>query len=261
MARKKRHTRREQILGNHQRCWLWGRNLVLETLVARRWPILELHLADRLSDAERESAAEVATELNVPIVIESADRLRQLAQTRGHQGYLAKMGPFPYADATSVLDACGPTPLFLVLDSMQDPYNFGAVIRSAEVFGVDAVLIGERRQADVTSFVARSSVGAVNRIAIARTTDLAALVHQMRDTGIVVLGASEKADHPLSASNMTGPLAVVIGNEGTGITPEVASACDKLIKIPQFGEIGSLNAAVAGGILLYEATRQRKLTQ
>lgn len=257
MARKRTRASQKKILGNHQRCWLWGRNLVRETLAAGCWPILELHLADRLDKAEIADARAELTRWNVDMIVEPTRRLTELAHVREHQGYLAKMGPYPYANPDQVLAASRSDPLFLMLDSVQDPYNFGAMIRSAEVFAADGIFIQDQRQVGVTSLVARSSVGAVNRIPIAQVTSLVAQTEKLRQAGIAVYGASEKADAELGDCDLTGPVAIVIGNEGVGIAPELRAACDQLVRIPLSGRIGSLNAAVAAGIFLYEARRKR----
>ncbi len=228
-----------------------------ETLEANRWPIHEIHLADRLSDDEIAGIRSAAQRQQIPVSVESASRLTQLSHTEDHQGFLAKMGPFPYVPVQDALQASEENAIFLILDSIQDSHNFGAVIRSAEVFGVDAVVIGERRQAAVNSLVARSSAGAVNRVPILRIADVAAFIQQLRERGTAVYGASEKGPQPIFDCDLNGSVALVIGNEGTGITPEVQAACHGLLCIPQKGRIGSLNAAVAAGIVLYEVRRQR----
>jgi 23S rRNA (guanosine2251-2'-O)-methyltransferase len=249
--------RRDALLGNHQRCWLWGRHLVRQTLEANLWPIHEIRLAERLDEDELSLMRSIADRHNVPLLVEPTARLTQLAATKDHQGFLAKMGPFPYAAIDDVLQNSATNPLYLILDAMHDSYNFGAVIRSAEVFGVTAIVIGERRQVTVNSLVARSSVGAVNRVPIVRVVNVVTMIQHLRAQGVPVHGASEKAVEPIFAHDLSGPVGLVIGNEGTGISPEVQAACDGLIRIPLQGEVGSLNAAVAAGIVLYEVTRQR----
>ncbi|TWU11854.1 23S rRNA (guanosine-2'-O-)-methyltransferase RlmB [Symmachiella macrocystis] len=249
--------RRDALLGNHQRCWLWGRHLVRQTLEANRWPIHEIRLADRLDEEELLRLQSLADHHQVPVLVESATRLTQLAKTKDHQGYLAKMGTFPYTPAEDLLQSPVQNPLYLILDAMQDAYNFGAVIRSAEVFGVTAIVVGEQRQATVNSLVARSSVGAVNRVRIVQTAEVVTMIQHLQTQGISIYGASEKAVEPIFSHNLSGPVGLVIGNEGTGISPEVQTVCDGFVRIPLQGKIGSLNAAVAAGIVLYEATRQR----
>ncbi|QDT47196.1 23S rRNA (guanosine-2'-O-)-methyltransferase RlmB [Symmachiella dynata] len=249
--------RRDALLGNHQRCWLWGRHLVRQTLEANRWPIHEIRLADRLGEEELSRLQSLADRHHVPVLVETATRLTQLAKTKDHQGYLAKMGIFPYTPAEDLLQSPVQNPLYLILDAMQDAYNFGAVIRSAEVFGASAIVVGKHRQATVNSLVARSSVGAVNRVPIVQSADVVTMIQLLQTQGILVYGASEKAVEPIFKHDLSGPIGLVIGNEGTGISSEVQAVCDGFVRIPLQGEIGSLNAAVAAGIVLYEATRQR----
>ena len=144
-----------------------------------------------------------------------------------------------------------------MLDGIQDPYNFGAILRAAEVLGVDAVFIAAAGQVGVTSMVVRSSAGAVNRLPLAVVDDLVALVAELKARGMRVAGASEKAAELLAGFDFSAAAVVVIGNEGRGPRPEILAACDALVRIPQAGRIGSLNASVAAGICFYEARRQR----
>ena len=257
MERYRRGRGKKAILGSHQKCWLWGRNLVLETLSAGRWTILELALSADLTEAAREPCTRLAQQAGVPVQVLPDSELTRRCRSQEHQGYLAKMVEFPYADAAGVLDAIALTPLLGIADGMQDPYNFGAIIRSAEVFGVHALFIGEKGQVGVTSMVARSSAGAVNRIPIARTPDLVELAGNLKARGVRVVAATEKARLPLSAFDFRGAVAIVIGNEGRGISDPLLRACDETLRIPQVGAIGSLNAAVAASIFFYEARRQR----
>lgn len=245
------------LLGNHQKCWLWGRNTVRETLAHGRWPILELYLAESLPSEERHAALHRADALGIPVFIETKKQLERKCHQPDHQGYLAKMAEFPYADAACLLSAPSTAPLWSILDQVHDAFNFGAMIRSAEVFGLDALFIGEISQVGVTSHVARSSSGAVNRIPIARTTSLPTLAKKMKQRGITLVGASEKADTPLTGYDFTRPTAIVLGNEGHGLSPAMHDHCTHLLRIPQHGHIGSLNAAVAAAIFFYEARRQR----
>ena len=257
VERYRRRKASPKLLGNHQKCWLWGRHVVTETLRAARWPVIELHLSDRLPDADRAFAEQWSRSCDAILTVEPFDRLTQLSHSREHQGFLAKMAAFPYDRVDAVLGIAKSRPLFAILDGMQDPHNFGAVIRSAQVLGVDALFVPTHGQVEVTAQVARSSAGAVNHLRIAQADDLVALVAQLQSRGIRVIGTSQRAVHPICESDLSGPIAVVIGNEGTGIRDELLSACDELVTIPQFGAVESLNAAVSAGILFYEAQRQR----
>lgn len=253
---QKRRVQRRQT-GNRQRCWIWGRHLVLETLTARRWPVEELWFAEELPPSEVPGLQELARAAGVlKIVPAPRSSLARWCPKEDHQGYVARMAPFPYAALEEGLAALKVPAFALVLDCIQDPFNFGAILRSADVFGVDAIFVGTDHQCDVTPHVARASAGAVNRVTLCKT-DLAALVQTLRRQGVQVLGASEKARATLAVTDFCQPTALVIGNEGRGLRSEILDACTSLIRIPQHGHLNSLNAAAAAAVLLYETRRQR----
>lgn len=255
---KGKHKRQAKLLGSHQRCWLWGRVLVGETLRAGRWNILELFLADDLPPDQKRTATRRAAELGVAVSAESRDALTRRCRSAEHQGYVARMSPFPYANLDDVLPTRFAKSLFVILDSIQDPYNFGAILRSAEVFGADAVFVGDRHQAEVSSMVARSSAGAINRVPIVRVANLVSLVESLKSLDMTVVGTSEHAKQTTWDVRLSPPIAIVIGNEGSGIGPELLAACDRVIRIPHQGDIGSLNAAAAAAVLLHEIRRQQR---
>ncbi|MDB5386111.1 MAG: putative TrmH family tRNA/rRNA methyltransferase [Planctomycetaceae bacterium] len=247
-------------LGQHQSSWIWGRHLVWETLQSAVWPILELWLADDLDEAEMRDFQLVAQSARIPI--QRASRKSFVSKCRGedHQGYAARMAEFPYRTLDSVLEETTVRwPFFVLLDRIQDPFNFGTMLRSAEVFGAQGIVIGSREQTGVTSQVARSSVGAVNRLPIVRVDDLTATARQLQQQKVVILGASEKAEQTLCEFDLRQPVAFVIGNEGRGISPELAACCDATVRIPQHGTINSLNAAAALAIFCYEIRRQQAI--
>jgi 23S rRNA (guanosine2251-2'-O)-methyltransferase len=258
VERSRRAKGKRKLLGNHQRCWLWGRNLVRETLLAGRWPILELHLADDLPADQLAEARHVAKANAVKLNLSTRDELQRWARTAEHQGYLAKMAPYPFLTGEDLLVEAFERSLFLVLDSIQDPYNFGAMLRSAAAFGVHGVFIGNRGQVPVTSLVARSSAGAINRVRIAQVDDLSALAQTLRARQIQVVGASEKAPQELTACDFCGGVALVLGNEGTGISAELLKNCDTLARISLSANVDSLNAAAAAAVFLFEVQRQRR---
>lgn len=229
----------------------------METLKAGKWPIYELQFAKELPERERQLAVQFANERAIPYTLETSDAMTKLCKSQEHQGYLAKMPPYPYDDLNPLEQNWPENPMLLVLDGIQDPYNFGAILRSAEVLGANAVLIGTENQVGVTSQVARSSAGAVNYLPIIRHADFAFVLTTWKDRGVKIYGASEKSSLPLFQCDCTEPIALIIGNEGTGIRLELLGMCDQLVTIPQFGHVESLNAAVSAGILLYEVTRQR----
>ena len=260
VERYRRGRNKASLLGNHQQCWLWGRNLVLETLRAERWPVLELYCSDELTSEEAKVVRALAKRHNCSVYVQTRSSIKNLCHSSEHQGYLAKMVEFPYMDPLLLLDQAmkdRKNPLFVICDGIQDPFNFGALIRSAEVFGVDGIFIGTSYQVVVTSRVARSSEGAVSHMAIARSEDIREIAYSMKDRGIQVLGTSSNAGDSIFQCQLTQPTTIVVGNEGTGIRDSLREACSQLIHIPQFGEVSSLNAAVSAGVLFYEACRQR----
>lgn len=257
MERHSRGKGKRKLLGSHQKCWIWGRNAVLETLQAGRWRILDLYLSQQLAPDSLAQAQAFATRAGLVPVVEDAGVLARLCHTTEHQGYLARMTDFPYDDEARVIGALPAEPFCIVLDGIQDPYNFGAIIRSAEVFGADAVFIGESGQVGVTSMVVRSSAGAVNRVPIVRVGDLDALVGRLRASGIRIVAASEKATQGVATHDFSRGTALIMGNEGVGPRAGLLAQCDAVVKIPQVGRIGSLNVAVATGIFCYEIRRQR----
>jgi 23S rRNA (guanosine2251-2'-O)-methyltransferase len=244
-------------MGNHQRCWIWGRLPVLETLQAGRWRPLEIRFDERLAAKDRDELVRHAERLAVEIGSSPAGVLERLCHSAEHQGYLAKMPPFPYEPADELLEARPPLPFYLVLDAIQDPFNFGAILRSADVFGVDGVFVGAAQQAEVSSLVVRASSGAVNHIRLAQVDDLGDWIARLKREGITVIGTSPTARRDVSQVDFRGPTALILGNEANGIRPEILDLCDERVAIRQCGHVGSLNAAVAAGILFYEVLRQR----
>jgi 23S rRNA (guanosine2251-2'-O)-methyltransferase len=247
------------LLGSHQRSWIWGRNVVAETLRAGVWTPHELRIAEDAAELDEiKTLADVQT---IQLTVETASRLSQLCGANDHQGVIAKMPPFPYRDASQLLDDAfrsSPDPVFVLTDHLHDAYNFGAIVRNAECFGAAGIIIPIERQVGVTSQVARSSAGAVNTLPIARVSDLVPFADVLKSRGVRLVAASEHASSPIFDADLSGPIAIVIGNEGKGIDAASLAKCDVAVSIPLAGQVGSLNAAVAAGIVLYEASRQRR---
>lgn len=255
---KRRHRRKPEFLGSHQKAWLFGRHVVLETLRAGRWNPLELWIADDIDPPSGHEARAWAEQHGMAPVISTAAVMSRRCGSLAHQGLMVRMPPFPYTSLENVLTAIAPPAFLVILDAVQDPFNFGAIIRSAEVFGAGGVTVGTTDQADVTAQVARSSAGAVNHVPIAQVSDLVAAAQLLKNRGIRIVAASEKAQRPISDIDLAQPCAIVVGNEGTGIHDSLLPVCDYTASIPQSGRVGSLNAAVAAGILFYEVQRQRQ---
>jgi 23S rRNA (guanosine2251-2'-O)-methyltransferase len=255
--RRKKQRTKSALMGNHQKSWLRGRNAIVEALDAGRWLPNELVLSDQLTEDIVRPIVDAATVLQVPFEIVPHERLTQLCKARDHQGVIARMPPFPYFDVEAVVEQAKTPELFLILEGLQDPFNFGSVCRSAGVFGVDGVFVADSGQAEVNSQVARSSAGAINRLRIARAESLCETVDQLKASGVRVIATSPHAEQQIDQLDCTVPLVVVIGNEGDGVSDELLERCDDQVTIPQATGFESLNAAVSAGIVLYEIHRQR----
>jgi 23S rRNA (guanosine2251-2'-O)-methyltransferase len=181
--------------------------------------------------------------------------LTRLASSPEHQGVVAEVDPYPYADPASLLEASDA--LVVALDQVQDPRNLGAICRSAEVAGAAGVLIPARRAAAVTAVACKASAGAVEHLAVARARNLADWLRDAKQAGAWVYGARPAAPTRYDAVEWSGRVVLVLGGEGKGIRPRVAAACDALVAIPQAGRVGSLNVSAAASVLLFEAVRRR----
>jgi 23S rRNA (guanosine2251-2'-O)-methyltransferase len=260
VERSKRGKGKHKLLGNHQKSWIWGRNLVLETLRGGVWKPVELLVAENFNGDEVSEAMQLAIDLDIYHEEVPADRIRQLCGTSEHQGFAAKMPAFPYAEEGSLphlIEASKPA-IVVICDRIQDPHNFGAIVRSADGFGVSAILIRTTRQVGVTSQVARSSAGAVNHVPIVQTESIAEAAKRMQASGINVVACSEKATQQIGDCDFTQPTAMVIGNEGRGVSGEMLALSDQILSIPMLGKVSSLNAAVSAAVAMYEVARQRK---
>ncbi len=280
MSRKSKGKLNRSLAASHQRSWLWGRHAVTETLKAGLWSIVELLIDEDLSAAVTEEIYELVATKNLQPERVSAERLTELCRAEDHQGYIARMSEFPCrtlqelsvtlselatvtatATATNAAvdaePANGLFPLFVILDSIQDAHNFGAILRCCDSMKVNGVIIGERSQVSVTPHVARASVGAVNHLTIYKVGHLPDAVRELKSNSVRILAASEKATTSLWQTNARCATAVIIGSEAFGISRELQAECDEQVSIPMMGGVESLNAAVAAGIVLYECRRQQ----
>jgi 23S rRNA (guanosine2251-2'-O)-methyltransferase len=198
-------------------------------------------------------------EYHLPFQYVPLEKLNRLT-TKNHQGVIAFISHISYTrleDLVPFIFESGRMPLLLVLDGITDVRNFGAAARSAEGAGADGLIIPSYGSAQVNEDAIRASAGALLRLTVCRVLSLAPALSFLRDSGITLLGASEKAKTPYYRSDMRSPMALVMGSEEKGISKEVSGQCDRLISIPMLGEISSLNVSVAAGVLLFEAVRQR----
>jgi 23S rRNA (guanosine2251-2'-O)-methyltransferase len=187
-----------------------------------------------------------------------ADELERLCGSPDHQGVVAEVDPYPYGDPRGLLGR--ENALLVALDQVQDPRNLGAVCRSAEFAGAAGVVIPERRAAEVTAVACKTSAGAVEHIEVARVRNLADWLDEAKAAGFWIWGADADAEQAPWSVDLTGPTVLVLGAEGKGVRPRVASSCDGLVALPRAGAVGSLNVSSAAAALLFEAARQRSQT-
>jgi 23S rRNA (guanosine2251-2'-O)-methyltransferase len=230
---------------------LYGRNSVREALRAGRRRFQRLLVATDVGDI-----LELARRSRVSVEMVDRHRLDTLVEGH-HQGVVADVEPFDYASSADLLDL--ESPLILVLDSLQDPQNFGTLLRTAQAVGVDGVLIPEHRAVGVTPAVSNASAGAVEHLRVARATNLVRALEQLKARGVWAYGLTIDAQQSFWQADLRGPLALVVGSEGSGLGRLVRETCDLLLRIPMAERsIQSLNASVAGSLVLYEAFRQRR---
>ena len=249
------HSRRKQHDASHQKNWLTGRHAVAEMLSAGIWSFTRLCATEENRSVLPPLPAGGTTSETIETV--SPDRLTELCGTRHHQGLAAQMGPFPYRaidELPSLLHEVE-QPLVVICDRIQDAFNLGAILRCCDAMAVTAVVIGESDQVGITAQVARSSAGAVNYVPIIRVGELSSAAEALSGQGFHLLAASEKSSVPLWDVNRSQGTALVIGSEAHGVSSDLLELCDQHAAIPMMGQVDSLNAAVAAGILLYELRR------
>lgn len=201
----------------------------------------------------------VTREYNVPVQRVPVERINKVTR-KNHQGVIAFMAAVDYYHVDDIVPTLydeGINPLVVVLDGVTDVRNFGAIARTCECAGVNCIVIPERNSVSVNADAVKTSAGALNYLPVCRERNLVKAVQYLRDSGFKVMGASEKTDLNYTKVDFTGPVAIVLGAEDTGISTDVLKLCDTLVAIPEFGQINSLNVSVAGGIMIYEVVRQR----
>lgn len=241
---------------------LYGRNPVRECLRANRRSCRRLFLAAGIKhNAMLKEIAQLAGQRGYPIEQRSRDDLSRLARSREHQGVVLETSGYPYTDPADILSSAqeaASEALVLLLDRLQDPQNVGTLLRTAEAVGLQGVILPERRAVEITPAVVKASAGASEHLCIAQATNLARTVIQLQEAGLWVLGLEENPQAVLYTEvDWKRPLALVVGSEGSGLRHLVRERCDGLVRLPMRGSIDSLNAAVAGSIMLYEVWRGR----
>lgn len=235
-----------------------GRNAVLEAFRSGK-SIDKLYVLDGCQDGPVRSIIREAKKHDTILQFVAKERLAQLSETGKHQGVIAMAAAYEYATVDDMLELAkskGEDPFLILLDNIEDPHNLGAIIRTANLAGAHGVIIPKRRAVGLTATVARTSAGALNYTPVAKVTNLVKTMEDLKEKGLWFVCADMDGD-VMYKVNMKGPIGLVIGNEGEGVGRLVKETCDMTASIPMKGDIDSLNASVAAGVLAYEIVRQR----
>lgn len=238
---------------------LEGRNALQEALRSGR-TIDKVFIADGDTDRSLQRLAAEAKDAGAVVVSVDRRKLDAMSFTHAHQGVIALAAAHAYFTVDDILEEAasrGEAPLIVICDELSDPHNLGAILRSAECAGAHGVIIPKRRSVGLTATVAKASAGAVEYMKVARVTNINTAIAELKDKGVWVFGTAAEGSIPMYKADLTVPAAIVIGNEGEGLSQLVRKNCDVMVSIPMKGKISSLNASAAASILLYEAVRQR----
>ena len=242
----------------YQEFTIEGRNAVIEAFRSGK-TIDKLYVLDGCQDGPMMTIKREAKKQNVMVKFVTKERLDQMSDTGKHQGVIAVAAAYEYAEVEDMLKAAkekGEAPFLFLLDNIEDPHNLGAIIRTANLAGAHGVIIPKNRAAGLTATVARTSAGALNYTPVAKVTNLAKTIEDLKKEGLWFVCA-DMGGTTMYDLNLTGPIGLVIGNEGEGVGRLVKESCDMVASIPMKGNIDSLNASVAAGVLAYKSVRQR----
>lgn len=235
-----------------------GRNAVIEALRSEK-PVDKLYILDGCQDGPVMTIKRMAKNKDIFVKYVSKERLDQMSDTGHHQGVIAMAAAYEYAEVEDILQKArdkGEAPFIFLLDNIEDPHNLGAIIRTANLAGAHGVIIPKNRAVGLTATVARTSAGALNYTPVARVTNISKTIEELKKEGLWFVCA-DMGGETMYRLNLTGPIGLVIGNEGEGVSRLVREKCDFIASIPMKGDIDSLNASVAAGVLAYEIVRQR----
>ena len=235
-----------------------GRNAVIEAFRSGK-PIDKVFILDGCQDGPMVTIRREAKKKDVMIKYVTKERLDQMSETGKHQGVIAYAAAYEYAEVSDILEKAkekGEDPFIFILDNIEDPHNLGAIIRTANLAGAHGVIIPKNRAVGLTATVAKASAGALNYTPVAKVTNLSQTIEELKKEGLWFVCADMDGEI-MYRQNLTGPIGLVIGNEGEDVGRLVKSKCDLVARIPMQGDIDSLNASVAAGVLAYEVVRQR----
>nr|WP_072993601.1 23S rRNA (guanosine(2251)-2'-O)-methyltransferase RlmB [Clostridium cavendishii] len=236
-----------------------GRNAVIELLKTNK-TVEQLMVAKGSTEGSINKILGLAKDKR--IVVKEVDRkkLDLMSETGAHQGVMAIITPYKYSSVEEILDLAkerNEEPFIIILDELEDPHNLGSIVRTAELCGAHGIIIPKRRNVGVTATVYKASVGAIEYMKIAKVTNINMTIDELKEQGVWVYGTDIEGVEYSYDTDLSGPCAIVVGNEGKGMSKLTKEKCDKLVKIPMIGKINSLNASVAGGIMMYEVMKSR----
>ncbi|MBP1889947.1 23S rRNA (guanosine2251-2'-O)-methyltransferase [Clostridium moniliforme] len=256
--------REEKVLSNKQieqvrEDLIIGRNAVMEALKSKK-TIEALYITNGPREGSINAIINLAKENRIVLKEVDKKKLDSMSDGAVHQGVIARITPYKYFEVKDILEEAkkkGEDPFIIILDELEDPHNLGSIIRTAETCGVHGIIIPKRRNVGVTPTVYKSSVGAVEHVKIAKVTNINNTIDDLKSEGVWIYGADIEGQEYSYEVDFSGPCALIIGSEGRGISKLTLKKCDKLVKIPMIGKINSLNASVAGGIMMYEVLKGR----
>ncbi|PKR83094.1 23S rRNA (guanosine(2251)-2'-O)-methyltransferase RlmB [Heyndrickxia camelliae] len=238
--------------------YISGKNPVIEALKSDR-EINKIWIAEGSQKGQMQQVIQLAKEARVLVQYVPKQKIDQMV-SENHQGVVAQVAAYQYADIDDLFKRAEQrkeTPFFLILDELEDPHNLGSILRTADAAGVHGIIIPKRRAVGLTGAVAKASTGAIEHVPVARVTNLARTISELKERGIWVFGTDAKGSQDYRKMDGSLPLALVIGSEGKGMSRLIRESCDFLIHLPMIGHVTSLNASVAASLLIYEVYRQR----
>ncbi|MBS4206378.1 23S rRNA (guanosine(2251)-2'-O)-methyltransferase RlmB [Lederbergia citrea] len=238
--------------------WIAGKNPVIEALKSDR-DINKIWIAEGSQKGQMQVITKLAKQRNVLVQFVPKQKIEQMTE-ENHQGVVAQVAAYQYAEVEDLFTRAtekGEDPFFLILDELEDPHNLGSILRTADAAGVHGIIIPKRRAVGLTATVAKLSTGAIEYIPVARVTNIARTIDELKSRGVWVFGTDAEGSQDYRKMDVTLPLAVVIGSEGKGIGRLIREKCDFLIHLPMTGHVTSLNASVAAALLMYEVHRNR----
>jgi 23S rRNA (guanosine2251-2'-O)-methyltransferase len=240
--------------------WIFGKHAVLEASSAGR-DMEKVWFSEGLKKKAIEDLIRKLEEQKVPYHFVPRAKIDQIAEQQNHQGIAAQVSSYQYVTVEDILARArksGEQPLLLLLDGIVDPHNLGTVLRTADATGVHGVIIPKRRAVGLTATVAKTSAGAIEYVPVAKVTNINRTAEQLKEQGVWLVGTDGEAKQTYETVDYTMPIALVIGNEGQGISHQLKKKCDFLVRLPMRGTVSSLNASVATGVMLYQVLQSRK---